>query len=142
MDLSVQPKHWKDPKLPSSLRQHFLVAEKLSGLKIENINLEDEGKYRCRVDFEHQQTVIWWIELRVIGSTRCMGSNFLIHYISVPPDKPRIAQPKRAKIKQVEIDIQNENRIISLKCKVIEGVPLPFVSCWKNELLIYSSCER
>ena len=67
MDLSVQPKHWKDPKLPSSLRQNFLVAEKLSGLKIENINLEDEGKYRCRVDFEHQQTVIWWIELIVIG---------------------------------------------------------------------------
>ena len=71
-----------------------------------------------------------------------MGLNFLIHIVSVPPDKPRIAQPKNAKIKQGEIDIRNENMTISLKCKVIEGVPLPFVSRRKNELLIYSSCER
>ena len=70
------------------------------------------------------------------------GFKLLIHNISVPPDKPRIAQPKNAKIKQGEIDIRNENMTISLKCKSSGGVPLPFVSWWKNEVLIDSSCER
>ena len=108
IDLSVQPKNWKDPKLPSSSRRKNSLSPKTVRSEDENINLEDERKYRCRVYFEHQQTVIWWIELIVIGSKGCMGLNIiLVHY-----DKPRITQPKIAKIKQWEIDIRNENMTI------------------------------
>ena len=65
-----------------------------------------------------------------------MGLNFLTHVVSVPPDNPRIAQPKNAKIKQGEIDIDIEMQ----SCSGVD--PLHFVSLWKNEVLIDSSCER
>ena len=143
VDLSAPPKHWKDPNLSSSVRQNFIVSEKLSGLRIKNIKLEDEGKYRCRVDFEHQQTVIWWVNLTVIGiMTLTIISSCLISTIPVPPDKPRISQPKNGMIKDRILDILAENVTISLQCKVSGGTPRPAVTWWKDRVLIDSSWER
>ena len=117
MDLSAPPKHWKDPNLSSSVRQKFIVSEKLSGLRIENIKLEDQGKYRCRVDFEHQQTVIWWVNLTVIGIIIVnIISSCLISTIIVPPDKPRISQPKNGMIKDSILDILAEH----ISCYLVE----------------------
>jgi len=126
VDLSSPAQHWRDPTLLATARHNFVFSDNVSGLQIKNVKSEDGGRYRCRVDFEHQQTVIWWILLVII----------------VPPEKPRILQTKNTKIRHGEIDIRHENATIYLKCKVSGGVPLPFVSWWKDEVLIDSTYER
>ena len=69
VDLSVPLKHWKDPNLSASVRQDFIVSEKKSGLRMSDVKSVDAGLYRCRVDYEQHQTVIWWVDLTVIGKT-------------------------------------------------------------------------
>ena len=142
MDLSDHPKHWKDPNRSTSVRQNFIVSENLSGLRIKNVKSEDRGKYRCRVDFEHQQTVIWWASLTVIGNTTVIIFFCIFSSISVPPDKPRIAQPMNGMINDRILDILVENITISLQCKVSGGIPRPAVTWWKDRVLIDSSWER
>ena len=45
-----------------------MTSARDAGLGIRNVTSGDAGNYRCRVDFEHQQTVIQWIQLEVIGN--------------------------------------------------------------------------
>ena len=68
MDLSTPAQHWRDPKLLWTARHNFVLSDPVSGLEISHVKSEDAGKYKCRVDFEHSQTVIWWIHLTVIGN--------------------------------------------------------------------------
>ena len=32
---------------------------------------DDGGLYRCRADFKHQQTVIHWVKLSILGQLKC-----------------------------------------------------------------------
>jgi len=123
------PNHWRDPDLLSAARYNFLMSSSgMSSLQIERLGREDGGLYRCRVDFEHHATVIWWIELTVI----------------VPPDKPRIVSMsgRNAKIKHGELEIFGENKNVTLKCRVSGGDPVPAVTWWKNNILLDTSYER
>lgn len=58
--------HWSDP-LAFGPRAHFRTIAKPSSLTIDAVQLDDEGMYRCRVDFKNSPTRNFQIRLNVVG---------------------------------------------------------------------------
>ena len=80
----------------------------------QKLQLEDSGRYKCRVDYFLEQTTFHLIDLKVV----------------VPPQKPKIF---------LENGLRVNNRLsarlnssISLKCESIGGFPSPDLTWWLN----------
>ena len=70
VDLSRPPRHWVDPSVPSAGRFSFLLSRTGSSyLQIQAVASREEGLYRCRVDYDHHQTLIWWSHLDIVGKS-------------------------------------------------------------------------
>ena len=68
MEISSPARHWREPTIPGGSRYQFLVSSPgSSSLEVSHVASSDAGLYRCRVDYEHHQTVIWWSRLTVVG---------------------------------------------------------------------------
>ena len=81
---------------------------------LQKLQLEDSGRYKCRVDYFLEQTTFHLIDLKVV----------------VPPQKPKIF---------LENGLRVNNRLsarlnssISLKCESIGGFPSPDLTWWLN----------
>ncbi len=61
-----QAKHWSSPTGFGG-RAFFSTANHPAQLKVDTIQLTDEGMYRCRVDFRNSPTRNLKINLTVIG---------------------------------------------------------------------------
>lgn len=61
-----QARLWSSP-LAFGPRAYFSSTSHPAQLKIDNVRLEDEGVYRCRVDFRNSPTRNLKINLTVIG---------------------------------------------------------------------------
>ncbi|KAL4703035.1 hypothetical protein ACJJTC_009361 [Scirpophaga incertulas] len=57
--------HWSDP-LAFGRRAYFVTMSRPSSLTVDAIQLDDEGVYRCRVDFKNSPTRNFQIRLNVI----------------------------------------------------------------------------
>ncbi|XP_045517545.1 nephrin-like [Pieris brassicae] len=57
--------HWSDP-LAFGKRAYFVTMSRPSSLTVEAVQLDDEGIYRCRVDFKNSPTRNFQIRLNVI----------------------------------------------------------------------------
>ncbi|CAH2095619.1 unnamed protein product [Euphydryas editha] len=57
--------HWSDP-LAFGKRAHFITMSRPSSLTVDAVQLDDEGVYRCRVDFKNSPTRNFQIRLNVI----------------------------------------------------------------------------
>ncbi|CAK1545417.1 unnamed protein product [Leptosia nina] len=57
--------HWSDP-LAFGKRAYFVTMSRPSSLTVEAVQLDDEGIYRCRVDFKNSPTRNFQIKLNVI----------------------------------------------------------------------------
>ena len=66
--------HWSDP-LAFGTRAKFITMSRPSSLNVDAVQLDDEGVYRCRVDFKNSPTRNFQIRLNVVGKTVF----FLIH---------------------------------------------------------------
>lgn len=98
-----QARLWSSP-LAFGTRAHFSSTSHPAQLKIDNVRIEDEGAYRCRVDFRNSPTRNLKINLTVI----------------VPPDRPIIYEPNRHD-KTSNVESFNEGNDIVLACEVSGG---------------------
>ena len=58
--------HWSD-EVSLGPRAQFTISTQPAGLHLENVLLNDEGVYRCRVDYLNAPTRNFEIHLRVTG---------------------------------------------------------------------------
>ena len=58
--------HWSDPNVFGP-RAYFVTVSKPAALTLDQVTLNDEGIYRCRVDFRPTPTRNFAIKLTVIG---------------------------------------------------------------------------
>lgn len=86
-------------------------------LQLEQLKLEDEGDYRCRVDFRRGRTVNTIISLRII----------------IPPEDVRIVLPNNFNQRlEGHIGPLNEGSELVLICLVSGGKPRPQLS-WRHD---------
>lgn len=98
-------------------RASFSYSSKPAQLQLEQIRLDDEGEYRCRVDFRRGRTVNTIISLRVV----------------VPPQDLRIVAPGRPAQKlEGLIGPYNEGSELVLVCLASGGKPRPQVD-WRRD---------
>ncbi|KAL9897612.1 sidestep IV transmembrane protein isoform 2-T23 [Glossina fuscipes fuscipes] len=119
-----QARLWSSP-LAFGPRAYFSSTSHPAQLKIDTIRIEDEGVYRCRVDFRNSPTRNLKINLTVI----------------VPPERPIVYKPNRhEKISNVETF--NEGSDIVLVCEVSGGRPRPNVTWYLDNSVIDESFEH
>ena len=58
--------HWSDPRIFGP-RAYFVTISKPATLNLDSVQLDDEGIYRCRVDFKNSPSRSVQINLSVIG---------------------------------------------------------------------------
>lgn len=58
--------YWSDEKAFGP-RAYFQTVSKPAALALDSVALEDEGMYRCRVDFKNSPTRNYQVNLTVIG---------------------------------------------------------------------------
>ncbi|CAL4120519.1 unnamed protein product, partial [Meganyctiphanes norvegica] len=115
-----QSVHWSD----LGARAHFDVKSSPSGLVIDGVNRDDDGDYRCRVDFRASPTRNVRVRLHVI----------------VPPDRVRISTSEGDEVSGV-IGPFPVNKPLELSCATMGGHPRPKVSWWHEGRLLDDESE-
>lgn len=108
-------------------RTHFVLNESdpsSAHLVIEKVARQDEGLYRCRIDYVDSPTRNYKVNLTVI----------------VPPESPRIYDSEGREIHGAIAGPFREGQSLLLSCQAAGGKPPPDVSWYKgNERLAYTS---
>ncbi|XP_066995324.2 neural cell adhesion molecule 2 [Anabrus simplex] len=119
-----QAKLWSAPNAFGP-RAYFRTASTPAQLLVDDLELSDEGVYRCRVDFRNSPTRNLKINLTVI----------------VPPERLVIYDAKRRDRTQL-IEPYNEGNDVSLVCEVKGGRPKPKVTWFLENTVIDDSYEH
>ncbi|XKL59278.1 hypothetical protein PGB90_000294 [Kerria lacca] len=109
---------WSEPNIFGP-RAYFVTIPKPAGLRIDHIQLDDEGSYRCRVDFRNSPTRNFQINLTVI----------------VPPNQLILYDISSRELNDI-VGPMTEGSDLVLTCEVRGGKPLPTVSWFENERLV------
>ncbi|XP_022903611.1 neural cell adhesion molecule 2 isoform X2 [Onthophagus taurus] len=118
-----QAKLWSAPNIFGN-RAFFRATTSPASLAIDNIQLTDEGIYRCRVDFKN-------------SPTRNSKVNFTV---IVPPERPVIYDGKR-RDRTTLLEPYNEGSDVNLICEVSGGRPRPRVLWFLENRVIDDSYE-
>ncbi|CAB3374611.1 Hypothetical predicted protein [Cloeon dipterum] len=121
---SNNPKLWSSPN-GFGPRARFQTETTPAVLQVDSLTTDDEGLYRCRVDFKNSPTRNLKINLTVI----------------VPPERPVIfdaIRRDRAKI----LEPYNEGSDVHLICEVSGGRPRPELKWFLENTLIDDSYEH
>ncbi|XP_068896436.1 protein turtle homolog A-like isoform X3 [Tenebrio molitor] len=110
--------HWSDPKVFGP-RAYFVTVSKPAALTLDGVSLDDEGIYRCRVDFRTTPTRNFAINLTVI----------------VPPHNLLLYDNSGRDISGVVGPLEEGSDLI-LTCEVRGGRPSPTVSWFMNDRLV------
>ena len=100
-------------------RAFFRGEKDLGQLVLDNINIGDEGVYKCRVDFKTAPTRITSVVLSVI----------------VPPEKPRIYDEKNEEVR-LKLGPYKIGDSVKITCEVLGGNPSPSVTWWQDHHLV------
>ncbi|XP_063218435.1 nephrin-like [Bacillus rossius redtenbacheri] len=111
--------HWSDP-LAFGFRAYFAAGTRPAALTLDAVQLDDEGAYRCRVDFRNSPTRNFLIRLVVI----------------VPPHHMLVYANSGRPISSDVIGPLSEGAELVLSCEVRGGKPPPTVSWLVNEQLV------
>ncbi|XP_054717865.1 nephrin-like [Uloborus diversus] len=113
-------KHFPSSKL--GRRMHFDTHVKMPGLTIDPVRGDDEGIYRCRVEFRKFRTLSYTYELKVI----------------VPPREVNIIDERGQRIDET-IGPVDEGSNVTLICEAEGGSPTPSVTWWRDSVLLDDS---
>nr|XP_042894831.1 neural cell adhesion molecule 2-like [Parasteatoda tepidariorum] len=102
-----------------STRVSLSLDDNPSILYLEYLTEEDEGEYRCRVDFRRARSRNGIVYLQLV----------------VPPKKPIITD-QNGEILESLIGPYNEEDDLHLICEAEEGKPLPSVTWWRESVLL------
>ncbi|XP_028038634.1 nephrin [Bombyx mandarina] len=105
---------WSDPGAFGP-RAYFATVARPAALTLTSVQLDDEGVYRCRVDFKNSPTRNFQIRLTVI----------------VPPHQMLLYDKSGADVSGVVGPLE-EGAALVLICEVRGGRPEPLVSWWIN----------
>ncbi|XP_044730222.1 neural cell adhesion molecule 1 [Chrysoperla carnea] len=119
----TQAKMWSAPHIFGA-RAFFRVTTTPAQLMVDNIHVEDEGVYRCRVDFKN-------------SPTRNLKINFTV---IIPPERPVIVDSQKQEKTQL-LEPYNEGDDVQLICEVIGGRPQPRVTWFLENTIIDDSYE-
>ncbi|XP_026468220.1 hemicentin-2-like, partial [Ctenocephalides felis] len=104
-------------------RVYFLVGEGpkqgRARLQVKNIQPEDGGVFRCRVDFTDSPTRNFKVNLTLI----------------VPPSEPRIFDDQGRELSSVAGPFK-EGSDLFLSCQVTGGLPRPEITWWRDGILL------
>nr|XP_049704446.1 synaptogenesis protein syg-2 [Helicoverpa armigera]XP_049704448.1 synaptogenesis protein syg-2 [Helicoverpa armigera] len=103
---------WSDPGAFGP-RAYFATVARPAALTLSSVQLDDEGVYRCRVDFKNSPTRNFQIRLTVI----------------VPPHQMLLYDKSGADVSGVVGPLE-EGAVLVLVCEVRGGRPEPTVSWW------------
>ena len=81
--------HWTDPQSQWAGRAQYLVSPPTSRLLLQPARAADTGRYKCRVDFQLEQTSFQVVLLDRDEVTLTV-SQLLDLTVVVPPDKPTV----------------------------------------------------
>ena len=87
--------------------------------------MQDEGIYRCRVDYRNSPTRNDKLNLTII----------------VPPEKPILRNRNGQVLSTYEVGPFEVGQDLEIDCEVIGGDPLPKVTWWQSGTLYDSSDE-
>uniref|UniRef100_T1J7V3 Ig-like domain-containing protein n=1 Tax=Strigamia maritima TaxID=126957 RepID=T1J7V3_STRMM len=105
-------------------RSFFHMETSPAYLLVNDVRDEDEGIYRCRVDFRKAHT-----------------HNYLVYMaVVVPPRKPTILGEKGLELNSV-VGPYNEGSSFFLSCEAVGGRPPPRVTWWREDQLLDDSYE-
>ncbi|XP_045127672.1 synaptogenesis protein syg-2-like isoform X2 [Portunus trituberculatus] len=120
-----QVRDWADKKSLGG-RAHFDLQANPAELVIDSVKADDEGLYRCRVDFKKSPTRNARTNLTVV----------------VPPHTPAILSTDTGQPVWTTVGPYNEGESMSLICEVNGGKPTPQVTWWMNGRLLDDVSER
>lgn len=110
----------------ATARISFKTKSRPAQLQLDNVRQEDEGDYRCRVDFKRGRTVNTIILLRVV----------------VPPAELSIVAPGRPGAKLAGlIGPFNEDDELELVCTATGGKPRPQIT-WRRDFNVINSTHQ
>ncbi|XP_055919281.1 uncharacterized protein LOC129951237 [Eupeodes corollae] len=115
---------WADDAVLKNKAQFFYDTNP-PALKIKNVQINDAGLYKCRVDFHKSPTRNWRVNVTVI----------------VPPTKLTILDSYGAAIRNNVAGPYLEGNSINLTCLSSGGIPPPKVSWWKEHALVDDSYQ-
>ncbi|XP_057664801.1 hemicentin-1-like isoform X2 [Diorhabda carinulata] len=116
--------HWSDSKMFGP-RAYFVTVSRPAALTLDGVQLDDEGVYRCRVDFKVSPTRNFAINLTVI----------------VPPHQLLIYDNSGRDVNHTVGPLEEKTDLV-LTCEVRGGRPTPTVSWFMNERLIEGHVEE
>ncbi|CAL1291261.1 unnamed protein product [Larinioides sclopetarius] len=113
-------KHFPSKQL--GRRVHFDLHVRNPGLTIDPVKGEDQGIYRCRVEYKRYRTLSYMYELKVI----------------VPPREVNIMDESGQRIEET-IGPVDEGSNVTLICEAEGGSPSPSVTWWRDSVLLDDS---
>ncbi|GBL85764.1 Nephrin [Araneus ventricosus] len=105
-------------------RAYLSITHKPSTLKLKPLLEEDEGQYRCRVDFRKARTRNFDVLVTVV----------------VPPKKP-VIMDQNGELFHSLIGPYNEGDRLFLVCETEGGKPTPSLTWWRESVLLDDSYE-
>lgn len=115
-----EAKHFPSSELGT--RAYFDTISKIPNLSIDPVQVEDEGDYKCRIDYKRSRTVNYDVRLKVI----------------VPPKETIIMDENGERLWDI-IGPYDEGTFLTLICESTGGIPSPSVTWWRGSSLLDDS---
>ncbi|XP_077300677.1 cell adhesion molecule Dscam1-like [Arctopsyche grandis] len=117
-------KHWRSGEFFQNDRIIFTFHTEPAALLMDRVNLDDEGTYRCRADFN-------------LSPTRNSG---IYLYVIIVPSKPFFMDEIGTKVEHT-VGPFHEGDTLLLTCLAVGGKPIPKLTWWKSNTLLDSTDE-